>query len=254
MNRIYILLSFLFLSMGTWGQNPDEVFDIENFDFSKPINSIPKISLFAETGLSANAYSGDLSSYTKWSSVFHFGLRFNKAYRINSRIGISTGFLTGENRFYTFDDGSEPKPSPNTFFRSNIFSFEYELMYNIIKKRNFMLYISQGIGLMRFVVKNAQGDNLFDLQNTRALDETYGNFAFMLPTGIGTNYILKNGFGLGVHASFINTQSDYLDNISQWGNKVGNDNAFRFKVFVMIPVNKIPLMALPPRPQNTYTK
>jgi hypothetical protein len=197
--------------------------------------SYPKFTRFLELGISANAYQGDLSSYQHWTAVYHLGIKFNQSGKLNSRLGISTGFLTGENRFYAFPDGT-----PNNFFRASVISIDYELHFHLIKRRNCMLYLSQGISLIRFNPKNDVGNEFVNLTDTRAIDETYGNIAFALPTGIGAAYILKNGYGIGAQAQILNLQSDYLDNIGLWGVKQGNDNALRFKLFVYAPLKIIP--------------
>ena len=210
------------------------------YDLAQNLDSLvnlshPKVTRFLELGISANAYQGDLSSYQHWTAVYHIGIKFNQRGKLNSRLGISAGFLTGENRFYAFPEGT-----PNNFFRTSVISFDYELHFHLIKKRNYLLYLSQGISLIRFNPKMNVGDEFVNLTDTRSIDETFGNIAFALPTGIGAAYILKNGYGIGAQAQILNLQSDYLDNIGLWGTRQGNDNALRFKIFVYAPLKMTP--------------
>lgn len=200
--------------------------------------SRPQVTRYLEIGVSANAYQGDLSSYENWSSIFHAGLQFNKGRKVNSRLGISAGFLTGENRFYNFENGLVGANVPNTFFRTNVFSLEYSLRYNLIKNPRFILYISQGIGFVRLAVKDEEGQDLLDRQETRVEDESYNNFSTFLPTSIGFNYLFKNGYGAGMQASILNTQTDYLDNIGLFGVRSGNDNVVQVKFFFLVPLQK----------------
>ncbi len=251
---LYAYLFCFLLSTPSWAQKYD--FDY-GFDTDTLVNlSRPKVTHWIELGVSANAYSGDLGSYTDWSSVFHAGLVFNRGRVFNSRLGFSAGFLTGEDRFYTFEDGSGERTTPNTFFRTPIFSLDYELRAHLIKSRTFLLYLSVGAGVLRFNPQDEFGENLVDLQDTRAFEETYGNFALQFPIGVGFSYLFKNGYGLGTQAQLMNNTTDYLDNISEWGVQSGSDNSLRFKFYFLIPLKKEPLLRFPKRikPEETYTR
>lgn len=206
---------------------------------------------FLELGVSANSYKGDLSQYEKWTACYHAGLRFNGVKRWNSRIGLGYGFITGENRAYKFAEGT-----PNNFFRTSVFFLSYEVHYNILKTQNFMLYASAGLGIYNYTPKTELGENLTDLLSTRALDEQYGRVSFMLPVGLGAVYLLKNGYGIGAQASFLNVQTDYLDNISQWGKQGGNDNVASFRFFIYAPLvfSKPTILPTQPKRKTYYSK
>ncbi len=215
--------------------------------------SRPLVSRLIELSASANAYSGDLGRYKNWSPMVHLGIRFNQDKRINHRLGAGIGFITGSDRFYTFRDIEGNRTTPNTFFRTQVFSFVYELEYNLIKRRNFRVYLSQGIGLFRFQTQNEARQSLLDLSSTRPFDESYGNIALQLPTGIGVMYLFRNGFGLGGYLGVMNTQTDYLDNISAWGTQSGNDNVLRARFSVLVPLRKEPTRQFPaPRKLEFY--
>ena len=215
-----------------------------------PLIPRPKVAQFLELGVSANAYNGDLSGYEKWTACYHFAVRFNEAKRWNGRLGASFGFLTGDNRFYKFAGGE-----PNNFFRTPVFTVSYEAHYNIIKKRAFQLYLSAGLGLLQYEPKDEKGNRYHDSFATRAPDETYSTISFMLPVGVGASYILKNGYGVGVQAQLLNIQTDYIDNISQWGKKTGSDNIASIRLFVYAPLKflKSTIPALPTKSKRDYT-
>ncbi len=207
--------------------------------------SRPLIPRLLELGASANAYRGDLGSYQGWSPMVHAAIRFNQDKRINHRIGGGIGYITGDDRFYTFRDTEGNLTTPNTFFRTRVLSVVYELEYNLIKRRNFRVYLSQGIGLFRFQAQNEARENLIDLSFTRPFDESYGNISLQLPSGVGSMYLFKNGFGLSAYLGIINTQTDFLDNISAWGKQSGNDNVLRVRFSVLVPLKKEPTRQFP---------
>ncbi|TAE66340.1 MAG: hypothetical protein EAZ85_15985 [Bacteroidetes bacterium] len=225
--------------------------------FEKDTNLIdlspPKYPLFLDIGLSANAYSGDLSSYQKWTALYHFGLSFNQNKKWNGRVNLSFGFITGENRTYQSPKITE-QAVPNTFFSTSLLTLSYELRYNFIKTKRFALYASQGFGLMQFTPKNEEGQKLVDIFNTRPIDEVYSNVSVFLPTAVGANYWLKNGYGVGLQASLLNPQTDYLDNISALGTKNGNDQILQFRFFVLAPLRIVYAKKMPERRRkNNFT-
>lgn len=187
-------------------------------------------------GVSANAYKGDLqNSYEKYTSIFHVGLKLNKKKRLNGNIGLGYGNINGQSinpRFKT----SENTVSPNRYFKTSIFTVHYNIQYNFIKNDHWIVYLSQAIGIIRFNPKDKFNVNLQDQLSTRASNETYGNTSLMLPTKVGFIYLFDNEFGAGFEAGFLNTLTDYLDNISQMGTKDGNDNLLQFKFSFYVPL------------------
>lgn len=188
---------------------------------------------FFQLGLSANSYKGDLqSSYDKASAGFHFGVRSHGEKRINAELLLQVGNLTGQNTGLSSDD---PSVNPNTFFKTRLLSGQVHLNINIIRKDNFRLYLSQGIGLLNFDPENDLGEKLLNLPDTRMFGESYSTNALMLPTGIGALYTLKNGFGFSLKLSYLNPQTDYLDNISALGTDDKNDRIFQTNFTLLVP-------------------
>lgn len=194
-------------------------------------------TLFLTPGISANAYSGDLSGIDKWTNAFHLGVKLNQKKRLNGSLNLSFGRWNGQNVNYLPPTINNQVPTPNTFFNTSFVTFNYSLNYNIIKKDNFVLFISQGFGLLRYNPKDQFDKDLQDQPATRLDNESYGNTTIFLPTMLGVIYFLPNHYGLGLQSGYLNSQSDYLDNISGWGIKSGNDNAFQIRLTIYAPLS-----------------
>lgn len=187
---------------------------------------------YVEIGISPISYKGELSSYDHWNMAFHAGLLLTRKKRINSEFSILGGQFSGQNRELSIKENT----NPNTYFVSSFFSGSYHLHINLIAKPRFKFYVSQGIGIMNFTPKNANSENLIDIVETRAINEEYNTTTLFLPTQIGFHYALKNHFNLGAKVSWLNTRTDYLDNISEWGNPDNKDNILSYKIYVLIPI------------------
>ncbi|UXP30613.1 outer membrane beta-barrel protein [Reichenbachiella agarivorans] len=188
-------------------------------------------------GLGSSHYRGDLGDgYAGGRMLVAVGLELNRNKRLNGNFVLNFGSIQGNELDYQYDDGSGSPTTPNETFSTNYFSFNFEVHYNLIHKENWRVYVSQGIGLMRYVPKDEDLNELMDQTDTRALNETYRNLTFILPTQIGFKYYLNNGYGVGMQGGFTNTLTDYLDNISAWGNKKGNDNILTIRVQLSIPI------------------
>jgi hypothetical protein len=166
----------------------------------------------------------------------YLGIKFNRLNKINGNFLLTLGSVTGEKVGYAFDDGNLPSPTPNRFFKTNVASINYEAHYNFINKENLKVYVSQGMGILRFEPQDEYGEGLVDQIFTRSANETYGNITLILPTQIGLKFTLPNNYSVGLQLGFTNPLSDYLDNISSWSTTKGNDNIFSYRFLVYIPV------------------
>ena len=189
-----------------------------------------------QLGVSANAYRGDLNSqFKKWTGTFHAGLLFAKKKRLNGSFQLAVGSVTGQTA--DRDYPGDPDKTPNTYFKTRIIGINYELHYNIIKNEKVTWYVGQGFGILHYNPRDEYGEDLRDQNATRAEGESYGSITIFLPTKMGAIYFLSNEFGLGLEAGIYNTMTDYLDNVSQWGTKSGNDNMLYFRFFLNIPIS-----------------
>ena len=192
-------------------------------------------------GFGANAYNGDLGDrFDKWGSFFSVGVKLNHKYRLNGNLSIGIGSITGQEVGYTFNGPSVDPATPNTFFKTRVLTVNYDLHYNFIKKGPWIVYISQGLGLVSYIPKDEFSEDLVDQSSTRVPNETYGSTSIVAPTQIGAFYLLSNGLGFGFQTGFLNTLTDYLDNVSQWGNQGGNDNILIAKFSLLVSLNKKP--------------
>ncbi len=186
-------------------------------------------------GVSTNAYRGDLGQpYDKWTLAFQGSLLFNHQRRLHGGVHLAYGTLNGQAQGERVFD-----PEVNTanrFFKTNFLSVHYGLEYDIIRHKNLVVYLSQGLGFVRFSPKDQFDQNLQDDLSTRAPNETYGNIAVMLPTQLGINYFFPNRFGVGSKVGFSNFLTDYIDNISQLSSDSGNDNVLHVQFLFFVPV------------------
>ncbi len=195
------------------------------------------VTRFLEIGTSANSYKGDLnSSFKIWNGSFQMGLKMNFKKRLNGHLAISYGTISGSNSNYNFITNDTTQATSNTFFKTRFLSINYDIQINIYRNKNWIVYISQGFGFMRFTPKDANNQSLINQLNTRAGGETYNQVALILPTQIGFYYFLNNGYGINFQTGFLNSQTDYLDNISQWGNRSKKDNVLWCKFAFVVPL------------------
>ncbi|TRX61772.1 hypothetical protein FNH22_03055 [Fulvivirga sp. M361] len=190
---------------------------------------------YFQVGVSANSYKGEIGNYDSWSPGIQAGILFNKKKRLNGALNIGFGSLSSEDQTFGFQSNTGT-PAPNNFVKTNFLFFNYDLHINIIKKEQLILYLSQGIGFMRFTPKDEFDEVLESQEDTRNEGETYRNLSFILPTSIGIIYFTKRKLGFSFQAGIFNTNTDYLDNISELGDS-GNDNALNLRLALLIPLS-----------------
>ena len=221
--RQFLLSLFLFLSLAVNAQD----------------SSSNAPTRFFELGINSNAYKGDLNhSYQKFTSSISLGLRLNYKKRFNSHFGLMIGSVIGQNPYFqtNYYSGADSGATPNSFFKTSFWQANYDLQFNIIKTKSFVLYISQGIGVFHFNPKDATNNSLVGQLNTRAPNEAYNTTTISLPTSAGFFYLFKNYIGAGFQAGWLNTQTNYIDNISQLGTRNKNDNILFYRFLVYVPL------------------
>lgn len=167
-------------------------------------------------------------SYQKPGLNVAASFHFNKNKRLNLSFWLNVGEVVSENREVVFLDQSEFQI--NNYAATLYQSIHAEPTFHIFKKASWGIYIAQGFGFFRYETYDQNNNNLADQLNSRAPGETVSNFTIILPTSLGGYYFLPNGFGLHVKVSIWNTQTDYLDNISSFGNPDNNDNIINFQL------------------------
>jgi hypothetical protein len=190
---------------------------------------------FLNIGFGGTSYKGDLvNQYESWSGTFHAGILLNKKKRMNGYFHLMIGSVQGNNPYYVYNQNT--LATPNTYFKTSLFSFGYELRINIIKKDFFNIYISPGIAILRYNPKDQYNVSYSQQFTTRASNENYANISVMLPIKIGANYFTPYGYGIGVDMGFLNPMTDYIDNISQWGNSSKKDNLLQINLMIYVPI------------------
>jgi len=221
MRFIFLFLSCIFLNVALLAQNAEN-------------------KIYLTVGMGGTSYRGDLTKrFESWGGTFHAGIVFNKKKRVNGYIHLMIGGVRGNNDSYTFQSTTTTTATPNTYFKTSLFSLGYEIRINIIKKDFFTFYISPGIGLLHFTPKDEFNTSYANQLNTRAKGETYSNTALMIPIKIGATYYLPSGYGIGVDGGFLNPLTDYIDNISIWGSRKKKDNLLQLNLMLYIPIKKI---------------
>lgn len=184
-----------------------------------------------DLGTSMIAYGGELSKYASFSAMFHGRLVQTRNRWLNPAVELGWGKLSANNVRYVSETGT-----PNRSFNTSFFHLTAQAQLNIIKKPHQRLYIGQGIGVMRFNPKDDRNNALLNRFDTRAADESYSNFALLLPTSLGGTYHFPNHLGIGMEVGLMNTRTDYLDNISQLGDPTTKDNVLRVRFSVITPL------------------
>lgn len=199
-------------------------------------HTMPKLSLVV--GFGGTSYRGDLTNrFESWGGTFHAGLAFNKKKRMNGFLHLMIGGVRGNSRSYVTNSNQTTQiAQPNSYFKTSLISFGYELRINVIKKQSYILYVSPGIALLRFDPKDEYNQSFSNQLLTRASGETYSNISLMLPTKIGGAYYLNKGYGIGCDIGFLNPLTDYIDNISKLGNRNKKDNLLQINLLLYIPL------------------
>lgn len=190
---------------------------------------------YLELGTAALAYHGSFqpNGYALSGQMFSASLQTLSERRITTRIFAGIGHVSGG------DPSVRPISEdirPNKTFRTQLITAGLDLQVNVLRHPRYRLYISQGIGLFRFVPRDAEGRELSNLRSSRARDESYSGNTVHLPTGIGGCYVLQNGYSLSAHWSLLNPQTNYLDNAHNLVNPGTADNLMALRIGVLIPL------------------
>jgi hypothetical protein len=207
-------------------------YDLSSFK----ISPLPKRFLYA--GVSANAYRGDVSNnYKKWTPAIHAGILWNRKKLLNGGISLTAGRLIGDDLSNFLATDLE---APNTYFSTQFFSISYDLRLSLVKRKNFMFYLRQGIGLFRFEPYDRAGKKLLEQRNTRIPEESYSTISTFFPTGAGFVLVADNGMGIGLDLGWMHPNTDYLDNVSQASKRTTNDNVITWQLRSYFPLKDKP--------------
>lgn len=168
-------------------------------------------------GYSVNAYKGDFSGYSKARNAFHLSVILNREKRVSGELNFRVGGLAAETIHY-----NEPIA---TFVKTNYFSLNYGLNIRAVSiKKHTTIHLVPGLGIIRFTPKDFAGNSLADLSSTRSSGEEFSNVALILPIKLQVRHRFSHRMGATLEAGFLNTRTDYLDNISQLSDPARMDN------------------------------
>lgn len=174
-------------------------------------------------GLMGASYIGDLTTNGQALHRFHPGvsisLQFDSEKLIAPQLNTGFGKFVAQDRDLEGSNGAVP----NTFVETPFFFVDFRLRARFLRESAFNPYFSLGVGLMGYTPKDQDGNNLLDNIGTRAEGETYGSITAGFPLSLGFEVQLSPLMGLGLEYTYRLTTSDYLDNISQLGQRDGND-------------------------------
>jgi hypothetical protein len=197
----------------------------------------PQKASFIELGLSGNASKTDLAtSYQRWTPGMHLNLQLYQKKRFNGSFNISYGSVISQNLRPDYVEEMAENAAPVNYVNTSFFTINYGLQLNLLKKERYRLFVGQGVGVIKIYPKDIEGNNLAQASRTRASNESYSNVSIFLPTQLGFNYFLNNGYGLGLTATWLNPATDYVDNLSQLGTKAGNDNILSYRFSLLVPL------------------
>ena len=205
---------------------------------------------FVEVGLSAAAYRGDLNNaYQRWTPLAHLALHLQRRRRLNGSFQLTVGQVVGQGFAARLrgDQAAADGRQPNRDFRTSLLAANYALRLNVVSRPRFKVYLAQGVGLLRYVPRDREGNRLAGRSATLAPQEGYGAVTLFFPTAAGLLYALPNHYVVGVQAGWLNPTTDYLDNVGTYGTRNGNDNVAAYRFMLWLPLRPRPT---PPPAQN----
>jgi hypothetical protein len=169
-------------------------------------------------------YFGDLYSFWKYGEqpqpnpALNLSLRKNLAHKIKGRLDLGYYQISGDDKYANPRSTRIPR---NLHFRANNFesSLVGEYYFNPIKVNNitrstFNPYIFAGLGITTNSPKAKLDRDWMSLRPLKVENESYKNFAFTFPVGVGLKYKLNVFTDLQFEINYKWTSTDYLDDVS----------------------------------------
>lgn len=201
----------------------------------------PRLGL--EAGGSLLSYKGELGRYDRLGGGLDVGLRLgHHLQRWGYYARLSAGQVTGSTPGFSSFQPVEGV-FPNRSVETRLLALQLGAEFTVWTHKGWEVYLSQGIGMLNFLPRDAQGRDLTldldspDIPATRPKGETYRTTALLLPTGLGGRYLLANGYMLGAQLSLLNPLTDYLDNIGQVGDSK-KDGLLSLRCSVIVPLRQ----------------
>ena len=189
-------------------------------------------------GGSANGFKGELNEhYNRFGPGGHVTLQLNKKKRLNGTFNLQVATLRMQTipQLIQLPEGSTARPA--TLVKTSFVALHYDLHLNLIKTNRWIVYLSQGVGLLRFSAEDGGGNNLADNTTTRGQGEEVSPISILLPTSAGIQHLFKSGYGLGFQVGVLNPGTDYLDNMEDLAKTKQSDNVLQYRFSLAIPLS-----------------
>jgi hypothetical protein len=183
-------------------------------------------------GYAPNVYKGDFESEQNWGNSFNIGLNLNKGKFLTGEFQLRIGSVTAQT--LSNDFSSEVVK----YVKTNYLGINYGLSFRVLNiKDKFQMKLTPGFGLMRFDPKSLSDEKLSSKNSTRQKGEAYGNTALMLPFKCTLEYYTKYKVSYTLSTGYLNTFTDYLDNVSKLGVSDKKDNIFFLGLGIGVDLN-----------------
>ncbi|TNE73654.1 hypothetical protein EP331_03870 [bacterium] len=191
-----------------------------------------------------NSYVGDLNpitgSFYKPNSVqgqlgFDFGFEHNFDESVYLVVEIGMGKYEGDysldSKVDHFQFSSQRTDSLPRFIKGDFLHATIGFNWIYFSGDWYEFYTGVGIGILDFSVKDLEDRNLREIPELRAPNETYPRIITQIPLRLGLQLFTNSRFNVGYELSWVFTNTDYLDNIGQYG-ELGSDALFKNQIKV----------------------
>lgn len=200
--RIVIIVALLLLNAGMQAQN-----------------------LHVSGKIGFSNYQGDLQdrnlALSQAKLTGSLGLRYDLSEHLTARAFFSLGSVKASDR----NNKSAELRKRNLDFQSRILDIELGAQYQIFSLNNkwWTPYIFAGIGMFNFnpTTRTNAGDKVFlaplstEGQGFVNGRDPYSRWQFMIPFGLGAEYVITEDLRVGLEFGYRATFTDYLDDISK---------------------------------------
>ena len=195
--------------------------------------------VFPYASIGINGFKGDISGNNReLTPSFDFGIRWFSNKRMHGITEFSIGNFKTNAPLDANLLANESGNLPERFVKTNFVSGKLELAIDFIKKPNWGISFTQGIGLLIFNPLDKNNEPLIDQSESRDETEEVSNLAAQLPSSLNVYYILPSHWIAGFKIGYLNPTTDYLDNVNLLSGKSIGDNALRMQFQLFVPVNK----------------
>jgi len=175
-------------------------------------------------------FLGDLTprdeAFTRWYPGLQFTLGFDSRRVLSPTLNFSLADFVAQDRTLGPVDGRQP----NRLARTQYFSTDIRLAFRLLKNRRVQPYAAAGIGFLVFNVRDETGRALLNAASTRAQGESYSNVAAYLPLAVGVQWRISQVISTAFEVAWVQSFSDYLDNVNRLGNRSGPDALFQTRL------------------------